>query len=463
MYKKEKSNYEVDMCHGPLLKKMLVYCLPVVATGVLQLCYNAADVIVVGRYAGATALAAVGATTHLIDFLVNLFLGLSTGISVVVAQRYGAKQLDAVNETVHTSMLMALIVGVAVGMLGITFGKSLLIMMNCPADVLEQATLYIKIYFLGMPASMVYNFGAAALRAVGNTRQPLYYLSISGMVNVLLNLLLVISFHLGIAGVAIATVAAQYLSAALILICLMHTEGSLQFQFKKLCMKWSAVKPILYYGIPAGLQTTVIAIPNVLIQASVNTFGSIAVAGTAASNNLEGFIHIAMTSVSSATLAFTGQNVGGKKYDRISKVVGISMVVVFAVSAGMAALFCLFSEPLLGLYLPSNPEAVAIGVQRNYIVFNFMFLMGFINVFMAAMRGMGSPLVPTVTVLAGVCGLRVIWVYTVFAANRTLPVLFASFPVSWVITALVQFLFYLMIYRKLMKRGREEGLLPEKS
>lgn len=459
--KNQQKTYDMDMCQGPLFKKILLFALPLIASGILQLCYNAADTVIVGRFVDADALAAVGANTHLIDLLVNLVLGLSVGINVAAAQHYGARRFDAVNRCVHTAICLALILGAFVGASGILFGEQLLIAMDCPENILQQATLYLKIYMLGLPASLLYNFGAAILRSTGNSRQPLYFLTIAGIANVLSNVLFVVVFHMSVAGVAIATTLSQYLSAALVLRSLLRRKDYLSLQIKRLCMDKKLVGTILYIGIPAGLQATLIALPNVLIDASVNTFGSAAVAGVSASNNLEGFIHAAMVAISNTALAFIGQNVGGKRYERISKITRICLLLELVVTAGITAVFCVYSRPLLGIYLPHAPNAVDYGVLRNVTVFPAIFLMGFINVFMAAMRGMGASITPAVTILAGLCGVRVIWIYTAFAQCRTLQMLFYAFPVSWVITAAVQGVCYCLIYRGFMRKAAQEPVPAE--
>ncbi|MEA5060270.1 MAG: MATE family efflux transporter [Clostridia bacterium] len=451
----QRSKYEVDMCHGPLLKKILVYSMPLILTGILQLVYNAADIVVVGRYAGSTALAAVGSTTSLINLIVNLFMNLSIGVSVAVAHNYGAKNFTAVSETVHTAFSLSLVIGAVVGAYGFFASRFMLELMGSPANVLEQSALYLRIFFLSIPATMVFNFGASILRAVGNTRQPLYYLAVSGVINVVLNLVLVIRFHMGVAGVAIATVFAQYVSAAFITICLMRTEGCLQLHLNQLGFHGDKVRAIFRIGFPAGLQSLVFSISNVLIQSSINSFGSVAMAGSAASSNLEGFIYTAMNAVSQAALTFTGQNVGGRQYTRIRKVVRICLAVVLAVGLGMGALFWLFNSPLLRVYLPSDPQAVLLGTQRLFIITSLYFFMGFIDVLVGSMRGMGTSLAPMIVVLVGACGLRILWIYTAFAAHRTLEVLYMAYPASWVVTFLIELVFYFLVYRKLVRQSRK--------
>ena len=457
----KRSKYEMDMCHGPLLKKILIYSIPVIFTGLLQLLYNAADIIVVGRYASSTALAAVGSTTSLINLIINLFMGFSVGVSVAVSQHYGAKNYKDVSETVHTALTLSVIVGVCVGVFGFFASRFMLELMDSPAEVLEQSALYLRIFFLSIPASMVYNFGAAILRAVGNTRQPLYYLSIAGVVNVVLNLYLVIEFKLGVAGVAIATVIAQYISATLIVLCLVRTEGCLQLRFNKLCLKKDKVLAIMRIGIPAGLQGTVFSISNVIIQSSINSFGAVVMAGNAASSNLEGFIYTSMNGIAQATLAFTGQNVGARQYKRIHKIVAISLTVVILVGIGMTALCFLFSETLIGLYLPTDPEAVSYGIMRLFTVNVVYFFMGCIDVMVAAMRGMGTSLTPMIVVMGGICGLRIVWVYTFFARWSTLQMLYLSYPVSWVVTFFVELIFYFVTYRRLVRRNGQEAAQEE--
>lgn len=453
MQQNSKSKYEVDMSRGPLLKKIIVYSLPLILTGMLQLLYNAADIVVVGRYTGSTAVAAVGSTSSLVNLIVNLFMNLSVGVSVAIAQSYGAKDYTAVNQTVHTAFLLSLIVGVAVGAFGFFASRSMLVLMDSPADVLELSALYLRIFFLSMPATTVYNFGAAILRAVGNTRQPLYYLSIAGILNVALNLFLVIRFQMGVAGVAIATVIAQYVSAALITACLMRTEGPLQLHLKSLRLHGDKVWAVFRIGLPAGLQSMVFSISNVVIQSSINSFGSVAMAGSAASNNLEGFTYTAMNSVAQAALTFTGQNVGAKQHRRIHEVVRICLALVLVIGIALGAACIAFSGPLLRIYLPADPQAVAYGAQRLLIISATYFFMGLIDVLVGAMRGMGSSFTPMLVVLVGACGLRIVWVYTMFAAQRTLQMLYFSYPASWIATFLIELVFYFIVYKRLFKRG----------
>ena len=315
-----KKSYEIDMCNGPLLGKLLLFTLPLMLSGILQLLFNAADIVVVGKFSGSQALAAVGSTGALINLFVNVFIGFSIGTNVLVAQYFGAKDEKNVQETIHTSVLLGMIGGVFLIALGILFAKPMLVWMGTPDDVLSQAVLYINIYFIGMPAMLVYNFGAAILRAIGDTRRPLYYLLIAGVINVILNMIFVIVLHMGVAGVATATVVSQAISAVLIVRCLMQTEGMYHLDLHKLHIHKGKLVGIIRIGLPAGLQGAVFSISNVLIQSSINSFGSIAMAGSTAAGNIEGFVYTAMNSVYQTALSFVSQNVGGGRQDRIPKI-----------------------------------------------------------------------------------------------------------------------------------------------
>lgn len=449
----QNSKYELDMCNGPLLGKVLEFSVPLILTGVLQLLFNAADVIVVGRFAGPTALAAVGSTGSLISLIVNLFMGLSVGASVVVARHYGAGDFSRVNRALHTSVAASLICGVLVAILGYTLSRTMLELMGSPYDVIDQAELYLKIYFLGVPASMLYNFSAAALRAVGDTRRPLIYLSIAGVVNVLLNLLLVIVFHLDVAGVAIATITSQVVSCVLIVICLLRSEGSIHLDFRKIRIHLDEIKDILRIGVPAGLQSSVFSISNVLIQSSINSFGSTVIAANSASSSLEGFIYIAMNSISQASLTFTGQNIGARRYDRIPKILGVCSLLVCAIGFLIGAAAYLFAPQLLNLYIDQTAEnidqIISTGITRMLYVAVPYFICGEMEVLAGVMRGCGYSLTPMIVSTLGACGFRILWIYTVFAANHTLPTLYISYPISWILTSLVHLICFAIVWRKM--------------
>ncbi|MBO5569026.1 MAG: MATE family efflux transporter [Clostridia bacterium] len=437
------------MTKGALLPKILMFSGPLILTGILQLLYNAADIVVVGRFAGATSLAAVGSTGSLINLLVNLFMGLSVGASVVVAREMGAGNHGGVQKGVHTAITTAVIGGVTVGIIGFFGARPLLEMMDSPEDVIDLATLYVRIYFLGMPANMLYNFGAAILRAVGDTRRPLYYLSISGFVNVVLNLILVIVFHMDVAGVAIATVVSQVISMVLVLICLMRSHTSIHLDWKKLGIDGKSLREITRVGLPAGLQGSLFSISNVLIQSSVNSFGSIAMAGNAASSNLEGFVYTAMNSLYQADLTFASQNYGAGEKKRVRQVMWTCEATVIVVGIVLGQLVVFFGPRLLSIY-NADPDVIRFGLLRMHIILPTYFLCGMMDVMVGQMRGMGYSIAPMIVSLTGACLLRIVWIMTIFSmpAYHTLTMLYISYPVSWGATFLIHFLSYLLVRKK---------------
>ena len=447
----KSKNYEMDMCNGPLMRKIISYCVPLALSGILQLLYNAADIIVVGRFSGPTALAAVGSTGALINLIVNLLIGLSVGASVCVANDYGAGKLSDVRETVHTAMLISVVGGVLVSVVGIVFARTFLGWMGSPDDVIDQATLYLRIYFAGMPLNMAYNFAAAILRALGDTRRPLYYLTISGAVNVLLNLVFVIVFHMGVAGVATATVASQLVSTALIVTCMIRSHGAIHLEPRELRVHGDKLLRIVRVGLPAGLQGTIFSISNVLIQSSINSFGSIAIAGNSASSNLEGFMYTAMNSVYQAALSFAGQNMGARKYTRLKKVLTSCLLIVTVIGMGMGLIVYLLRYPLLGVY-STEPDVVSYGIVRLELFCLTYFTCGMMDVLVGQMRGMGYSVMPMIVSLVGVCGIRIGWIYTIFQYEHTLMSLYLSYPVSWVSTGAVHFASFLYVYSKIKRR-----------
>ncbi len=440
--------YEMDMCNGPLFKKVFAFSLPLMITGILQLLYNAADIIVVGRFSGSTALAAVGSTGSLINLIVNLFMGLSVGAGVLVARCYGAGDHKSISDAVHTSVAISAIAGVAVAIFGFVFARPLLEMMDSPADVIDQATLYLKIYFVGLPASMVYNFCAAILRAVGDTKRPLYYLTIAGLVNVGLNLIFVIAFHMGVAGVATATAISQVISVALILVCMIRSSGSIHLDVKRIRLHKGSLLQIVRVGLPAGLQSTVFALSNVLIQSSINSFGSIVMAGHAAASNLEGFVYTSMNAVSQAALTFTGQNIGARRYDRILRILGVCTLLASIVGLMMGVSVYLAGDLLLKLYT-ADPAVIEVGKIKLLYMCVPYFLCGIMEVMAGMMRGSGYSVTPMIVALLGACGLRIVWIYTIFASYHTLPSLYISYPISWALTGLAHFLCFLFVWRKM--------------
>lgn len=445
----------MDMLHGPLAGKILIFTLPIMLSGVLQLLFNAADIIVVGRFAGSNALAAVGSNGALINLIVNVLVGLSIGAAVAVGFYYGAREMEQVKETIHTSIAISLIGGVICAVVGFFASGFLLELMSTPENIIGLAKLYLKIYFLGLPAMSLYNFGSAILRSLGDTKRPLYYLIVGGIVNVVLNLILVIVFHLDVAGVAIATVVSQMISAFLTIRHMMQMEPEIALELKNIRISGPKLRRIMKVGIPAGIQSTIFSLSNVLIQSSVNSFGELAVAGNSAAANIEGFVYIAMNSFYQAAQTFTSQNVGGRKYERINRVFlnCLGMVVVTGLVLGWGAYF--LGEELLGIYLPYDESAIRYGIARMSIIATSYFLCGIMDVLSGMLRGMGESMLPMIVSMIGSCLLRVIWIYTIFAADRTLPVLYLSYPVTWIVTEAVHFICYLHVKKRVTKQRME--------
>lgn len=449
--KKSKQTFEIDMCNGPLLSKMLLFTIPLILSGILQLLFNAADVIVVGQFAGKEALAAVGSTSSLTNLLVNLFIGMSVGVNVLVARYYGGKQDREVSETVHTAIVISIIGGILLAVLGIVLAEPLLTLMDTPSDVIQHSVLYMRIYFMGMPVMLLYNFGSAVLRAIGDTRRPLFYLTVAGVINVCLNLWFVISLHMGVAGVALATIIAQAVSAALIVKCLMQSEGCFKLYLDKLKINWDKLIRIARIGLPAGIQGSLFSISNVLIQSSVNSFGSVAMAGNTAASNIEGFVYTAMNAVHQTAVSFTGQNLGGKKFERISKILAECLILVTVIGLVMGNFAVLFGETLLRLY-SSDVEVIAFGMKRLFIICTFYCLCGIMDVLVGSIRGLGYAIMPMIVSLLGACAFRMVWIYTIFQWNRSLETLYISYPVSWSLTALVHLICFIIVRKRLIQR-----------
>ena len=447
----KRSKYEIDMCNGTIMDKLISFALPLMLSGVLQLMFNAVDIIVVGRFTGSQALAAVGSTSALINIFTNLFIGISLGSNVLAARFYAAGKSKEMSQTVHTSITIALISGIIMAFVGAIFAKGALELMDTPDDVIDQSVLYMRIYFMGMPFFMLYNYGAAILRAVGDTKRPLLFLIISGITNALLNLILVIVFGLGVAGVAIATVIAQLISCVLVLACLCRSQSSYRLYFNKLGIRRDYMVQIFKVGVPAGIQSVVINFSNALLQSSVNSFGSIAMAGNTASSNIEGFVYTAMNAVYQTNLSFTSQNLGGRKYSRINKIMYICLGVVTAVGVILGFTAVAAGDGLLHIY-SSDPEVLHYGMLRLEIICGTYFLCGIMDCMVGSLRGLGYSIIPMFVSLTGACGFRVLWVFTVFAAYRSLDVLYLSYPVSWAITALAHMVTFHKIRRKLPRQ-----------
>ncbi|MBP5282351.1 MAG: MATE family efflux transporter [Lachnospiraceae bacterium] len=450
--KKESSKtYEIDMCNGPLLGKIIVFYLPLMLSGILQLLFNAADIIVVGQFAGDDALAAVGSTSPLINLLVNVFMGLSVGTNVLVARFYGAGQKKELSEMVHTSVLTSLVSGVFLIFVGFFLSAPALTLMKVPEDVIGMSVLYLRIYFAGMPVMMAYNFGSAILRAVGDTKRPLYYLLIAGFVNVCLNLIFVIFLHMSVAGVALATVISQGLSAFLVLRCLMKTKSDYQLVLSKLHIHGDKLLKMIRIGIPAGLQGALFSISNVLIQSSVNSFGKIAMAGNTAAGNIEGFVYTSMNALHQTSISFTGQNYGAKKFDRIAKILVYCQVLVIIVGLVLGNGAYFFSGTLLKLYT-DNPDAISYGVLRLSVICTTYCLCGMMDVIVGSIRGLGYGLLPMFVSLTGACLFRVVWIFTIFQKIHTLECLYYSYPISWALTFSVHLICFLIIFRREKKK-----------
>ena len=441
------SKYEIDMCNGSILDKLVSFSIPLMLSGILQLLFNAVDIIVVGQFTGNEALAAVGSTTALINVFVNLFIGISLGASVLAARFYATGQEKEVSETVHTSITLALISGIAMGIIGVIAAKGALELMDTPDNVLNLSTLYMRIYFMGMPFFMLYNYGAAILRAVGDTKRPLLFLIISGATNVVLNLLLVIQFHLGVAGVAIATVISQCISCILVLRCLYLSDGSYQLRFNKLGMKTRYVKQIFQIGIPAGIQSTIINFSNVLLQSSVNSFGSVAMAGYTAANNILGFLYVSVNSITQACMSFTSQNYGVRKFKRMDKVLleclGLTVIVALVLGGGSY----LFGAELMHIYTKSS-KVIECGVDIMLYTTVTYFLCGIMDLLPGALRGMGHSTVPMILSVIGTVGTRIVWIYVIFPCHRSLDFLFISYPVSWLLTIVMQVICFYFVRKK---------------
>ena len=440
-----------DMTKGPLFGKMILFALPLMASGILQLLFNAADTAVVGRFTGPEALAAVG---PLINLIVTLFMGLSVGTNVLTAQYLGAGRLKDLRETVHTSIVSSALFGLILVALGFLLARPMLNMMGSPEDVIDLSELYIRIYFLGMPALMVYNYGSAILRAVGDTRRPLIFMTISGVINVGLNLLLVIVFSMGVAGVAIATVASETVSAFLVVRCLIKTDRVWRFEWKEARITWGKLARMTSIGLPAGLQGASFAISNILIQSSINSFGSVTMAGNAAAANVEGFCYVAMDSFAQASISFTGQNYGARQFRRIDKIfiytviLGSSSGILFGVAA------YLLGGHLLNIF-STDPAVIEVGLLRLSIICVTQFTANWMHTPGNVCRAMGHSLFPMVNIITSVCVFRVVWILTVFAAERSLAILYASYPISWVLSAVSGLVYYLLVRRRNMASETE--------
>lgn len=450
---KQTKSFEIDMCNGTLMDKLISFSIPLMLSGILQLMFNAVDIIVVGRFAGSESLAAVGSTTALINVFTNLFIGISLGSNVLAARYYAAGKEREMSETVHSSLTLALISGILMAFAGLFFSRTALEWMGTPDDVIDLAALYMKIYFIGMPFFMLYNYGAAILRAVGDTKRPLLFLVVSGLVNAGLNMIFVICFHMAVEGVAIATVISQLLSCIMVLTCLYRTQGCYQFRFSKLGLKSIYVLQIFQVGIPAGIQSTVINFSNVLLQSSVNSFGSIAMAGYTAANNIFGFLYTSVNSVTQACMSFTSQNYGVGKLKRMDRVLADCMILSVVVAVVLGCICYGFGPEILQIYT-EDAEVIACGMEILAYTTITYFLCGWMDLFPGALRGMGYSAVPMVLSVIGTVGTRVVWIFGIFPYHRSLAILFISYPASWIITIILQVVCFYFVRRRVHRRSQ---------
>lgn len=452
--KRKKKTRTVDMTTGPFVKKIIMFALPLMAMGLLQLFYNTADTVVVGRFAGTQALAAVGSTGSLINLILNIFMGLSVGSGVTMGVNIGANDEKRISDCTHTTMLLSIISGFTVGFIGFVFSSKLLVLMNVPEEVLDLASLYLKIYFLGAPGSLMYNYGASLLRAMGDTQRPLYVLLFSGAVNIVLNIILVVPFKLGVIGVATATIVSQYISAAFIVSFLHKLDGPYCLHFSKLHLHSKELKNIIKIGLPAGLQGAVFSISNVIIQTNVNSFGDAAMAGIAAGSNYDGYIYIGINAFTQATISFTSQNIGAKKYSNATKVFKICLLIATIIGIGMSSIGYFFSEGIVSMF-SKDSEVIKIGAQRLAQIMPFYIFCGLQDMAAGEVRSMGKSFFPMVLSIFGTCVVRLCWVFFVLPLNHTLVFLYWAYPISWFVTFIGQFALYFFVKPKVLKKDDE--------
>ena len=450
----KKNKYEIDMCNGSIMDKLISFSLPLMLSGILQLMFNAVDIVVVGRFSGSQALAAVGSTTALINIFTNLFIGISLGANVLAARFYASGKEKEMSETVHTAITLALISGIIMAVVGLLLAKWALWLMGTPSDVIELSTLYMRIYFCGMPFFMLYNYGAAILRAVGDTKRPLVFLIISGVANAGLNMILVIIFHMGVAGVGIGTVISQLISCILVLRCLYKSEGCYQLRFSKLRIQKVYLRQIFQVGIPAGIQSTVINFSNALLQSSVNSFGSTAMAGYTAANNILGFLYASVNAVTQACMSFTSQNYGVGKYKRMDRVLINCLILSVVISGVLGCGSYAFGTEILKVYT-EDPKVIQCGLEILSMTTVTYFLCGIMDLFPGALRGMGRSGVPMILSIIGTVGTRIVWIFILFPQHRSLKFLFISYPASWLFTIVMQVICFYFVRKQVHAKGRE--------
>lgn len=440
------------MTRGPFFKKILIFSIPLILTGLLQLAYNTADVIVVGKFVGTQALAAVGSTGSLINLFLNLFMGLSVGSGVMIARHIGEQSVKKIQNCVHTAMLISIICGFIIGIAGFFLSSKMLILMKAPDDVLPLASLYLKIYFLGSPGSMVYNFGSAIVRATGDTKRPFFILGVSGAVNVFLNLIFVIVFHFGVEGVAIPTIISQYLSAIMICSYLMRIDNPCRLTVKKLKIHSDELISILKIGVPAGIQGSLFSFSNVVIQSSVNSFGSAVMAGTSAGSNYEGYIYTCTNCVAQTAMTFSSQNMGARRYSNMGKVYRRCLLFALGIGVVMGIVGIVFCRQIVGLF-SKDSSVIQAGAERMLLIMPFYFFCSLMDVAASQLRGMGKSIQPMIVTLLGACGLRIAWMFFILPMRRTATMLYMAYPVSWIVTFIAQFISYFIFVYRMKKKG----------
>ena len=444
--------YEMDMTTGVIMPKVITFALPLIAASVLQLLFNAADIVVVGRFVSPQAMAAVGSTGSLVNLIIQLFVGFSIGVNVCVGKYYAAKRQEDMSDTIHTSILVSVIFGAILCVAGLFLARPMLELMGSPADVIEDSVLYLRIYFLGMPLIMLYDFAAAILRAVGDTKRPLYFQMIAGVINVILNLFFVLVVGIGVAGVAIATTVSQGFSGIALLITLMREKGALHLDLRKLHVNWKLLRSIMEIGLPAGLQSTVFSLSNVVIQSSINSFGSVAMAGATAAQNIESFVYASMNSIYQTNLSFTAQNLGARKYSRINRILKECLIAVVLIGLVMG-IGAVMLDPWLLRFFTTDAEVIRYGRERLLVVCGPYFLCGIMDVMVGSLRGLGYSVIPMFVSLIGACGLRILFIMTLFRLPyfHSLHWLYMSYPITWIITFSAHLITFFRIRRKFPK------------
>ena len=444
-----------NMLEGPLLPSIIQYTIPIILTSILQLLFNAADLVVVGQFCGSSSVAAVGATGSVTNLIITLFVGLSSGAGVTVVQAIGSGDQREIQRTVHTALPIAMLGGVILTVVGVVLAEPILKAMGTPENILPLSVLYMRTYFCGMIFNMVYNFSASILRAAGDTRSPMVFLTIAGVVNVILNVIFVTAFHMDVMGVALATVISQGISAVLVILVLISRRDGCQLVLSKLHIYLPQLKKIIRIGLPAGIQSSLFSISNTLIQSSINSFGDAMVAGSSAAVNIEGFVYTSMNAFQQTAVNFTGQNVGARQYARVKKILAICIAAVSVVGLITGVSAYVFGEQLLAIYITDSPEAIAYGMIRLAFFIPY-FLCGIMEVSTGALRGMGASMTPMVITVLGACGVRLAWIYTIFQIPRfhTPECLFFSYTVSWILTLTAQLIAFSIVYRKQVARDK---------